>query len=370
MNTPMPEAKESTLKRNRFAGHLVRLSIISVAILGVFLITKIPKRQDTIDETTTPPINVSVLEVMPEAEVPDTFDLPAVVEPNRITSVSSEIAGRVELVLCKKGQTVDVNDLLITLNTDLLLPQFNTARAQLERDSLELERMKDLIKKGATAQRDMDNATTNLAISRGALERIRATWDRCRILSPAGGFINDVSVEEGEYLDPGVPVVQLVDTTTVKICVEVPEKDVPYFGVGQTADVMATLRGIEESFTGVITFISQVADAQTRSTRLEITLPNTQRLLHSGQLVLVRLTRRIFQNVIFVPLLAVIPMESGKAVYVVEDSHAVRKDVKLGVIKGNRVQILEGVRPSDRLIIEGHRFVAPGLKVNIIPSEL
>jgi len=63
-------------------------------------------------------------------------------------------------------------------------------------------------------------------------------------------------------------------------------------------------------------------------------------------------------------------MESGKAVYIVEDNHAVRRDVKLGIIKGNRVQILEGLRPTDQLIVEGHRFAAPGLKVNIIPSEL
>ncbi len=79
MSNPIPEAKESTPRRKRFGSHLLRLSIIAIAVLGVFLMTKIPKRQDIIDETTSPPINISVLNITPEAQVPDTFDLPAVV---------------------------------------------------------------------------------------------------------------------------------------------------------------------------------------------------------------------------------------------------------------------------------------------------
>jgi membrane fusion protein (multidrug efflux system) len=91
--------------------------------------------------------------------------------------------------------------------------------------------------------------------------------------------------------------------------------------------------------------------------------------LHSGQIVLVRLTRQTFQNAIFIPLLAVIPMEASKSVYVVENGQAVRKDVELGVIQGDRIQILKGLDAGDQLIVQGHRFVAPGLKVTIIPKK-
>ena len=77
-----------------------------------------------------------------------------------------------------------------------------------------------------------------------------------------------------------------------------------------------------------------------------------------------------FLNAIFIPLLAVIPMESGKAVYIVQDDHAVRKDVELGVIKGDRIQILKGLSAGNQLIVEGHRFVSPGLKVAVIPKKL
>jgi multidrug efflux pump subunit AcrA (membrane-fusion protein) len=64
----------------------------------------------------------------------------------------------------------------------------------------------------------------------------------------------------------------------------------------------------------------------------------------------------------------VIPMEDGKAVYVVNSSHAKRCDVKLGIIRGDQVQIESGLEPGAKLIIAGHRFVAPGQKVNIVPE--
>jgi membrane fusion protein (multidrug efflux system) len=328
-----------------------------------------PERQTDVEESVSPLVNVSVLTIEAEKEMADSLKLPAVVEPNRVTSISAEISGRIETVDCKKGQTVRKHDVLLTLNSDLLIPQRDTATAQYERDRLEWERMKDLVQKRATAQKDLDDTMTRMAISRATLDQIKATLDRCYIKSPSDGVINDLTVERGEYLDPGVPVAQLVDTTSVKVAVDLPEKDVPYFTVGQTADVLVSLRDTEETFSGPITFISEVADEQTRSTRMEITLSNPEQRLHSGQIVLVRLTRQTFHNAIFIPLLTVIPMESGNAVYIVEDNQAVRRDVTLGVIKGDNIQILKGLNVGDQLIVEGHRFVAPGLKVRIIPEK-
>lgn len=369
MSNPNPETSMQTPRSRGFARHVLRLVIIVLAILAVVLVSKIPKRQTDVGETEPQPVNVTVMQITSEPEVEDSFDLPAVVEPNRVTTVSTEISGRIETIACKKGQKVQATDVLATLNSDLLIPQYDTAKAQHERDKLEWERMQDLVRKKATAQKDLDDATTKLEIGMASIHRIRATIDRCRIVAPAHGIINDLSVEVGEYLDPGVPVAQLVDTTTVKVAVGLPEKDVPFFSVGQSAQVIASVRGIEEVFTGTITFISEVADLETRSTRMEITLPNPEHFLYSGQIVRVRLTRQILRNAIFIPLLAVIPLENGKAVYVVEDGLAVRREVKLGAIQDDRIQIRQGLKDADQLIIEGHRFVAPGLKVTIIPKK-
>jgi len=62
-------------------------------------------------------------------------------------------------------------------------------------------------------------------------------------------------------------------------------------------------------------------------------------------------------------------MENGRAVYVVENGQAQRRQVEIGVIKGDRVQITAGLTPGDQLIVAGHRFVAPGQTVNVVSKS-
>jgi len=314
-----------------------------------------------------PPVNVSVIPVTAEAMLPDTFDLPAVVEPNRIITVAAEVAGGIERIPPKEGCTVQAGDLLVQLNTDLIEPQVEIAKAQFNRDRIQYERMSALVKTDATSRSDLDDATTRLATSEAQLKEVQARLDRTRIVAPITGVLNDLPVEEGEYVQVGTPVAEVVETDPVKVVVQVPERDIPFFSVGQKTEVLADIKGPNESAAGTITFISELSDPQTRSTRLEITVPNKSGLLRSGQIVRARLTRRILENVIMIPLRAVIPMEDGKAAYVVESGLAQRRDVTLDVIKGDRVQVTKGLQPGDQLIISGHRFVAPGHKVNVVP---
>lgn len=352
------------LRRN-----VAKVVIVLAAAAVLTVITKMPARKRDAPPTEAPPVNVTVMTVTAQEQLADTFDLPAVVEPNQVIRVSAEVAGRVERTPLKKGSTVRAGDLLIQLNADLVRPQFEVAKAQVDRDQIEFDRMAGLFKENATPRRDLDNATTQLAISKAQLEEFRARLDRTRIVAPMGGVLNDLLVEEGEYVQAGTSVAELVDTNTVKVVVEVPQRDIPFFAAGQKAETLADAKGRETSLIGTITFISEIADQQTRSTRMEITVENKYGLLRSGQIVRARLTRQILEGAILIPLLAVIPMEDSKAVYVVNSSQAQRLEIELGIIKGDRIQVTRGLKPGDRLIIAGHRFVAPGQKVKVVSEN-
>lgn len=362
-------SKVSKKNNSRLLRNAVKAVIIIGAIAALTVIMKMPAKKSETPATEAPPVNVKVMTVTAEPQLADTFDLPAVVEPNRIITVSSEISGRIESIPLEEGCQVKTGDLLVKLNMDLILPEFDSAKAQVERDQIEFDRMTNLAKENATTQRDLDNATSQLAVSKARLEGISARLERTSILSPTNGVLNDLPVEEGEYVDPGNPVAQVVDTNTVKVVVEIPERDIAFFSVGGKAKVFANTGDSNEPLTGTITFISELADSKTRTTRTEITLDNRQRLLRSGQIVNVHLTRRILKDAVMVPLLAVIPMEDSKAVYIVNSSLTKRREVELGIIRGDQVQIKSGLEPGDKLIIAGHRFVALGQKVNIVPEK-
>ena len=237
--------------------------------------------------------------------------------------------------------------------------------------------MEGLVKENATSRRDLDNATTDLAASRAQLAEVRARLERTNIYTSLTGVLNDLPVEEGEYVGAGTPVAEVVDMAVVKVVVDVPERDIAFFAVGQKAEVLLESKGqqaaaeetTEEMAEGTITYINELADPQTRSTAMEITLDNRDRTLRSGQIVRVRLTRRTLNGAILIPLLAVIPQEAGYAVYVVTDSQAQRRDIELGIIKDDRVHVTQGLNPGETLIIDGHRLVAPGQKVNIVSGN-
>jgi len=363
-STKISKTNNNWLRRNA-----VKAVIILVAIGILTAIMKMPAKKREAPATEAPPVNVTVMTVTAVPQLADTFELPAVVEPNRIVTVSAEVNGRVERIPLEEGSKIRAGDLLIKLNTDLIMPEFESAKAQVDRDQIEFDRMTNLAKGSAATQRELDNATSQLAISKARLGGIRARLERTSIFAPNAGVLNDLLVEEGEYVDPGKPIAQVVDTDTVKVVVEIPERDIAYFAIGEKAEIFVDTKGQTRSLAGTITFISELADARTRTTRTEITLDNKQRLLRSGQIVHVSLTRQILKDAVLIPLLAVIPMEDSKAVYVVNSTQAKRREVGIGIIRGDQVKITSGLEPGDKLIIAGHRFVAPGQKVNIVEKS-
>ena len=121
--------------------------------------------------------------------------------------------------------------------------------------------------------------------------------------------------------------------------------------------------------TGEISYISEVADAGARTTRMEIRLDNSDRRLRSGQIVTSRLLRRMLTGVVMVPLASVIPLEKGYRVYVVADGKAQPREIELGFFRGTEVRVLSGLRAGDELSVRGHHYVAPGQAVKVVGRQ-
>lgn len=362
-------------------------SLIVVAMILVGVVVSLPDRDDALPDPEVLPVNVRVQTVTPRPEFADTFDLSAVVEPESVVEVAAEVAGRIERfgrrtqsidwrgrlipagATIDEGEPVSVGDPIVYLNTDLLQARYDRAEAQFEYDQREYRRILDLRESGTTSQTELDDAGTRRDISRALFEEARRELQRATIVAPLSGILNRLPMELGEYATSGDPVAKIVDIDSVKVVVDVPERDVHYLKVGQTATV-SVRPPVEQEFTGSITYISELADKATRTSRLEITVANRAHTLRSGQIVRARLTRRVLTNVIMIPLSSVIPLEHGRVVYVVDrEQHAARREVELGFIKGRNVRVIGGLEPGERLIVVGHRFVGPGQPVKIITAE-
>ncbi len=354
-------------------GARAAVTILAAAVvLGAALVTAGCKNE----KKKQPPakakqVNVTVQTVEPISEFVDTFFLPGVVEPNRVVQVCAEVASTIERFDCQEGVSYKAGKELIYLDTELLKPEHDRASVQQDFDKADLARVRKLHDRGLATLTELDQANARWLTSKAAFEAADAKLRRAVIKAPVSGVLNRLPKEEGEYVSVGECVAEIVDIDTAKVVVHVPERDVPFLKKYRKEDIFVGPND-NRRLVGEIKYISELAHPEALTTRVEIEVKNTppagpdgKRPLRSGQIVRVRLTRRILKDVIMVPLAAVIPLEKGHAIYVVEDGRAVRRDVTLGLIKADRIRMVSGLRTGDRLIVSGHQYVGPGQEVDI-----
>ncbi|MCK4602302.1 MAG: efflux RND transporter periplasmic adaptor subunit [Phycisphaerae bacterium] len=339
------------------------LIVLGACIVVGVLWLVLPSKDREAKATPSPPVDVRVETIMAEAKMPDEFTINGSVEANRVVNVSAEVAGRVESIEKDEGAKIEKGEVVVKLNTDLLQADVDFADAQWRYDVSELERFSTAKARGVATEKELDEARTKVDMSKAQLDTVKAKLARATIAAPIDGTLNDVAVEIGEYVRAGDCVAEITDIEQVKVVVGVPEKDVQFFETGSEHEITATFKAKPVRFTSRITFISELAETAARTTRMELTVDNADRRLRSGQIVSVRLRRRVLKDVIMIPLGAVISTENGYVVYVVKAGKARRREVELGIMKGRKVQITEGLGEGDRLIVEGQRYVAPGQPV-------
>lgn len=383
-----PQASTNNAKRRPGGlGTLVSIVLVVIAVGLVAAIAMFPSASEEVAESTPTPVNVEVWPIEPVERLEDGFQLTGVVEPEAVVQVAAEVSGRIEHIARRKnetrwrgqmlradipleeGQPVEAGNPLVYLNDELLRARYERAKAQFEYDQSEYERILRLYESGTTSQTELDDARTRRDVSKALLDEAERELERTTIVAPISGILNDLPMEIGEYATPGQPVAEIVNIDRVKVTVDVPERDVYYINLGDSAQIF-TPAPDEPHLVGEITYISELADERSRTSRVEIVVGNPQHRLRSGQIVRARLTRRVLENVIMIPLGSVIPLEEGRVVYVVSDeSTAERREVTLGLLKGRSVQVLSGLVVGERLIVVGHRYVGPGQLVKVVETH-
>ncbi len=369
--------------RQKLLAKLVPLSIILAAVIGVLLVAAVlPAKDRDKPAEEPPPVNVTVTTIQPEATVADTFTLHGVLAPNRVVKVSAEVAGRVRRIFVEEGRPVRDGTVMVQLNDELIRPDRDRAQALATYYEKHYARIEDSLKQNVATERDLEEARMNRDRVRADLAAARARLDRMRIASPIDGILDRRPVELGQYVNAGDPVAEVVEIDPLKVVVQVPEHDVPYLRVGQPATISLD-RPFPPKLTGTITLIRQQADPATRTVEVEITVPNPPappaggqnpggalvRKLRSGPIARVELTRQVLQDIVMIPLQAVISMEDRKVVYVVEDGLARQREVQveMRLMRDWKVQV-KGLVRGEQLIVAGHRYVAPDKPVRVEKS--
>jgi RND family efflux transporter MFP subunit len=302
-------------------------------------------------------------------------------------SVVPKAAGRLDSVTVRLGDRVSRGQRIAKIEDEEIQQQVKQAEAALEvskatirqrEADLELaktnaERSRNLFQRQLLPQQTLDDseakyqsavAALDLARaqdtqSRARYEELKVTLDNTIIVSPVDGFVARRAADPGAYVSPNAPIVDVVDITRVRLVVNVVEKDLKAVQAGDMARVeVDAFPG--ESFSGRIARVAPVLDPATRTSPVEIEIPNPTYRLKPGMYARVGIVTETRPNALVVPTNAVIDSNGTRGVFVAMNDVAAWRQVKVGIENEQRVEILDGVREGDRIVTIGAASLRDG----------
>lgn len=265
--------------------------VIAVAAAGWVASGELSLSETTAPEAASPPTG-AVPSEPPQRAVPAVRVVRLAAEPmvQRLTlygrteaarkvELRTEIRGRVEEVLAKRGAPVAEGEVILRLAVEDRQHVLEQARAFLAQRRIEYEAARTLTERGFNPEIRLAEARANLDAAEVAVRQAELDLQRLTIRAPFAGILETRPAELGDYLEVGDVVGTVVDLDPVKVVGHVSERNVAALQLG--ARGQARLIGGEE-VEGEITYIAATADPATRTYRVEMTVPNPERRIPEG----------------------------------------------------------------------------------------
>lgn len=195
-------------------------------------------------------------------------------------------------------------------------------------------------------------------------------FTRLRVESPIYGEVAQVMVSVGQYVAPGTPLVSIIKPGDIKVVASFTEGDLAYIKQGQVVqvDIADSVTGTK-SYSATINHIAPSANPANRSWPVELTMKEKPENLRAGAYVTVSVATEKHSNAMLLPRSAI--GEKGGKLYslVMQGDKAVKRLIKLGLTNETMVEIVEGLEPTDKVILIQGIDVGDGDKVQLVEAQ-
>ncbi len=326
------------------------------------------------------------------------------ISPNQVVNVFSRVDGYIAKLHVDKGDWVRANQLLIEIDHTDYLHAVNQAKANLSAAKakvsqqnaavrnarLTLDRMRALITDQFVSQQDLDTAQVNFDAAVAMQESLQAQVMQMEVAlaqaethlaysyirAPFAGYVAERNLDIGAYVTGATAststlsrgILSLHDIATVRVLIEVVEKDVPSVKIGQKAELRAEAYP-DQVFEGTVTRIVQALNRATRTMTIEVDLPNVDRRLKGGMFARVEILVGTHRQALQIPIDAVSRLEDTQYVYIVQEGKARRINVEIGARSDSRVEITKGLTGEEQIIVSGKDLVHDGTPVQTQPLD-
>lgn len=298
--------------------------------------------------------------------------------------VKARVAGEVEQVLVREGESVKANQMLVKMDVreyqaraEQARGAMRAAQGQLDIAIKSRDNNRALLEKNFISKNAFENSESQYAIARANLESARAALDVTQkaladtsIRAPIAGVVSSRSVQPGEKVAADFKLLEIVDLRSLELEAAVPAHEILNVSLGQEVEV--SVAGLEQTVIGKVVRINPATQAGSRSILAYVQVDNPDNKLKAGMFGEARLTLKKKAGVLAIPATAVRNDAGSSYVYVVENSQLARKPVKLGLAGSSAdpsmaaaVEVLEGLAPGAQVVRSNLGELRPGTPVRL-----
>lgn len=303
-----------------------------------------------------------------KAAISSGLELTGSVEPYRVARLASPAEGPVAGIRVREADRVKAGDSLLSIGrkkgADALV---TSLREELKKEEDKLRRTRQLVGSKALPDEQLDQASSAYEKVRAQLVQAEETAGDYTIYAPWEGVVSRVDVKEGEFVAPRTVLLEIYDPSSLVILAAVPERHAAEVTAGMRVDVRLDAYP-DDYMQGRIERVYPYLDSRLRTRTMEITLEKPIDLF-PGMFARLNVLLKSIDDAVIVPLEALVRTPKGQVVFVVEDGTAIARAVKTGIEADNRIQLVSGVQPGDKVIIAGNEKLKNGIEVSLAVDE-
>jgi len=320
-----------------------------------------------------PLVRTQIVETASDASA---YSYPGEVCSEYESQLAFQVGGKVLKKNVNVGDVVKQGDVLLEINAQDVeqIANINSAAVASARSKFELakdnyERFSELYQQGAVSQLDYDNSENAYNTAKAALAQANASYaqssnqlDYCKLRADRPGIVASVGVEEGQVVTAGQKVITVVQDNALQVKINVPENKID--AIKNAAKLNISFWALPDvKADGVISEISPIADAASRTYAVKVTLVNPSPSVKVGMSSTVSFDPDRSGKSILIPLEAVYQTASSPAVWVVKDNRVSLKEITAADFSGNNVQVTAGLAPGDVIVTAGVHKLSEGMQV-------
>jgi len=329
---------------------------LGLLFLGVciasFFYSKTHSPAQITQKTSIPqPVSITIAALHP---FHDGIDVIGSVFANESIQLSAKVTEIITKIHFSEGQFVQKGDVIVELNAE-------EEKAILEEAEKQYERIENLTQTAAATLTKRDKHLLNVQVA-------QAQVNHRTLKAPFAGVLGLRKVSEGTLVTPGTVITSLDDLSVIKFEFSVAEKRVGMISLGQKVKA-TSIAFPNEPFIGTIYAIDTRVNPLTRALVVKALIPNENFLLKPGMLMHARILLPP-EEVLLIPEEAIYAKKGEKVLYSVDSNELIKKSpVTLGRRIAGSVEILSGITPEERVVVESRTHPEVGEKVTILETK-